>query len=116
MNKLLKFQLIMFTLFFMTVGSIAYLYQNATVENIRITVSDKQRVTIDSESKYMVFTAKESFEDTDSFFHSKYNSSDIYSHFTKGCSYEVSVYGWRIPFLSVYRNIISINKEVSCSL
>jgi len=114
MQSLIKFQIIMFTLFFITVGSISYWYQVGTLETVQITIYDKQRVTTGSKSKYMVFTSGESFEDTDSFYHSKYNSSDLFSHLKIGCTYELSVYGKRIPFFSTYRNIVEILKEETC--
>jgi len=104
----------MFILFFSIGGSIVYWYQNGTQEDIQIKIRDKQRITSGSKSKYMIFTKNESFENTDSFFHSKYNSSDLYSSLKKGCSYEVSVYGWRVPFFSAYRNIVKIKKEDPC--
>jgi len=114
MSKLITFQIFMFSLLFIILFSLGYSYQKLTVENIHIKITDKQRVTYDSKSKYIIFTNEESFENTDSMFHQKHNSSDINSHFHVGCSYEVNVYGKRIPFFSVYRNIIEITKEEPC--
>lgn len=114
MQSLLKFQIIMFTLFFIVIGSIGYWYQVSTMEQIHITIEDKQRVTTGSKSKYMVFTTSETLEDTDSFYHQKYNSSDVFSDLKTGCSYEVNVYGMRVPFFSTYRNIVKIIKEETC--
>ena len=104
----------MFSLFFIVVGSSGYWYQVSTLEKMHITIEDKQRITTGSKSKYMIFTSSETFEDTDSFFHSKYNSTDIYSDLKIGCSYEVSAYGKRIPFFSTYRNIVEIIKADTC--
>jgi len=105
----------MFTLFFSIAGSLGYLYQVSTLETVHITVKDKQRVTTDSKSKYMVFTTQETFEDTDSFYHSKHNSSDVFSDLKIRCSYHINVYGKRIPFFNTYRNIVEIVKEEPCS-
>jgi hypothetical protein len=56
-----------------------------------------------------VFTEEgEVFENSDTFFYQKWNSSDIYGKLTVGNKYKATVYGWRIPFLSNYRNIIEI--------
>ena len=115
MNKLITFQLFMFSLLFIIIFSVGYTYQKTTVEQVYITVIDKQRITDNSGSKYLIFGDKESFENTDSMFHVKHNSSDIQSHFHIGCSYEVEVYGKRVPFLSMYRNITKIIKEDPCS-
>jgi len=105
----------MFSLLFSIIFGVGYAYQKTTVETVNITVIDKQRVSYDSKSKYIIFADEESFENTDSLYHSKHDSSDIYSHFHIGCSYEISVYGKRIPFLSMYRNIIKITKVEPCS-
>ena len=115
MTSLIKFQIFMFTLFFSIAGSLGYWYQVGTLETVNITIDDKEHITTGSQSIYMVFTAQESFEDTDSFFHTKYNSTDVFSHLKIGCAYDVSVYGKRIPFFGTYRNIVEIIKEEPCS-
>lgn len=84
------------------------IYQRATVDFIEFTVNSKERVTTDRNSKYLVFTDTETLENTDALFHLKYNSSDIYSELQIGETYKAKVYGWRIPFLSRYRNIVYI--------
>lgn len=55
--------------------------------------------------KYLVFTEGETFQNTDSVWYWKFNSSDMHGHFSTG-KYRLTVYGWRVPFLSWYRNII----------
>jgi len=114
MNKLITFQLFMFSLLFIIIFTLGYIYQVSTVETAHIKVIDKQRVITGSTSKYIVFGDKESFENTDSMFHRKHDSSDVQSHFHLGCAYEVLVYGKRVPFFSIYRNIIKITKEEPC--
>ena len=81
-----------------------------TSEDITITVVDKERV-VDSgggDSKYLVFTETEVFENTDCLVLWKFNSSDVYGQLEIGETYQVQVYGWRIPFLSMYRNIVKV--------
>lgn len=83
-----------------------------TSEIVTIKVTDKERIVeSDGEnttSKYLIFTETETFENTDLLFEGKFNSSDIQSKLSKGKEYRVKVYGWRIPFLSMYRNIAEI--------
>ena len=87
----------------------------ATQDELSFTVTDKERVVTGSgdstSSKYLVFTDKEVFENTDCMVLFKFNSSDIYGALDVGKKYRAKVYGWRIPFLSSYRNIISVEKE-----
>lgn len=60
-------------------------------------------------SKYLVFTESEVFENTDAFWALKFNSSDIQGQIGVGETCTLRVYGWRIPFLSMYRNILEAN-------
>jgi len=74
----------------------------------RIVESSGSGETASTSSKYLVFTNNEVFENTDSWLYLKFSSSDLYSKLKEGQTYKVKVAGWRIPFLSWYRNIISI--------
>lgn len=88
---------------------IAY-YQ--TSDTVTFTVADKEtKVVSDGEnvsSKYLVFTENETFENTDLLFGGKFNSSDIQGKLKRGKTYTAEVYGWRVPFFSMYRNIVVI--------
>lgn len=90
-------------------GSFSY-YSSA--EDVQITVNDKEHVMYrngsDLEDKYMVYSEGEVFKNTDDIFYFKFNSSDVQNELKEGNSYNVKVVGWRIPFLSMHRNIISI--------
>ena len=81
-------------------------------ETIKIKVKDKERSidgTGDSiKGKYIVFAEGEVFENTDSYLFGKFGSSNIQNQLDLGQTYEIVVAGWRVPFLSWYRNIISI--------
>lgn len=74
-------------------------------------INDKERVVTksgeDVSSKYMIFTDKGTFENTDYLITFKFNSSDVYGYIKRGeyCTFEVV--GWRIPFLSMYQNILT---------
>ena len=70
------------------------------------TVQDKVR-TGGQDSKYLIFTDKGVYENTDSIVNGKWNSSDVYGALSVGKSYEFKVRGRRIPFLSMYPNIIT---------
>jgi len=59
--------------------------------------------------KYLVFTDKGVFENTDSLLGWKFNSSDIHAFIKDKACYKANVYGWRIPFLSKYPNILTLD-------
>ena len=81
-----------------------------TTDYVTITVTDKERIQDGEESKYLIFTENEVFENTDSLMKFKFNSSDVYGLLKVGETYSAEVFGWRVPFFSMYRNIVSIEK------
>lgn len=81
-------------------------YQYGTQESVVATVEEKERIQYGESSKYLIFTDSETFENTDTIFYLKYSSSDFYRELDEGKTYRLDVYGWRIPFLSQYRNIV----------
>lgn len=96
------------TMFFVIVvgfdGFVTYATMD-TVTNAQIVKTE--RVVTDRSSKYLVYTKDETFQDTDTIWLLKYNSSDIYGKIDKGATCTFKVTGWRVPFLSWYRNILS---------
>jgi hypothetical protein len=82
------------------------LYQYGTVETVTTVVKSKEWVNSKESSKYLVFTSGETFQNSDTIWHGKWSSSDLYGSLEEGTKYRLTVYGWRIPFFSVYRNII----------
>lgn len=81
-----------------------------------ITITDKERVTIQSDkdnidSKYLIYGEDENgktyvFEDTDTLFRGKFNSSDVYGALKEGETYELTVIGFRVHIFNWYENII----------
>lgn len=80
-----------------------------TSDNVTITVTDKEYIVKTDSSKYLIFTETETFENIDCFVKFKFNSSDVYGELKIGETYNVDVYGFRVPFLSMYRNIVRVN-------
>lgn len=58
-------------------------------------------------SKYLIFTDQETLQNTDCLWAGKFRSSDLYGQIMIDSTYTFEVYGWRIPFLSMYRNILT---------
>jgi len=88
--------------------SLSPMYAYMTDEEISCVVDSKERVVKTDSSKYLIFCEEEVLENTDSLWYWKWNSSDFYRDIKVGEEYNLRVYGWRIPFLSLYRNIIEI--------
>ena len=76
-----------------------------TQKTVEFTVNHKERTGGDN-GKYLVFTNEEGvFENSDSIFYFKFDSSDVYNQLREGGRYRCDVYGWRFGFLSWYPNI-----------
>lgn len=94
----------------MSLGPIAAYYSSE--ETIEITINDKERITTGSgehiSSKFIVYGENEVFENTDSWLYLKFNSSDVQNKINVGETYKVKVVGWRVPFISWYRNIVTV--------
>lgn len=82
-----------------------------------VKVDKSERVTTGSgdstSSKYLVFTDKGVYQNTDSLIEGKWNSSDVYGKIREGECYRLETYGWRVQFLSWYPNIVSA-QPVEC--
>lgn len=87
---------------------IGVILPNFFSEVVTFTVTDKERITEDDSSKYLIFTDIETFENTDTVFYWKFNSSDIYGKIKEGNTYTAKVVGFRLPAVSMYRNIVEI--------
>lgn len=85
-----------------------------------VTVTDKERVVDGESSSYLVFTEDEQgnvmvFENTDNILRGKWDSSNIQGQLKVGNTYKVVVVGYRVPFLSMYQNIIEIEGVVNAN-
>jgi len=93
-----------------------FVMQNVNEQIITVSVTDKMRVSYGHEwitQKYLIYTVDDNgeidvLENTDSFAHVKFNSSDYFAQLEVGETYMLRVVGYRIPFLSKYQNIIEI--------
>ena len=88
-------------------------YQWVTQRSIDdVLIKDKQistesvRTTNKVASTYLIFTDHGVFRNDDAGWFLKYNSSDLYGNLDVGQHYRFKVYGWRIPILSMYPNVV----------
>lgn len=110
---------------FVIMGFGVYLFEFNDTEYI-IKVTDKERVTSVSgsgdsthaESKYLIWGQDKNkeeyvFENTDSLFRTKFDSSAIYGKLKKGKTYKITAVGYRVPLFSLYKNIIKVEEVES---
>jgi hypothetical protein len=88
--------------------------QHSTRNTYDIKVNDKVVDIFGKSSRYLVFTdiintdEQKVFENSDSWLEKKINSSDIQNKLKEEKTYRIETYGWRIPFFSMYENIVEI--------
>jgi hypothetical protein len=75
-------------------------------EIIVTTVNKTERVCSKEDCRYLIFTDSGVLENTDSLLNFKFNSSDFYNDIVAGKKYQFRTVGWRIPFLSMYENVL----------
>lgn len=101
----------------LTIGSQMVFNFNDT--EYTITITDKERIYEgsgdSSSSKYLVFGDCENgdslvFENTDCFIRGKWNSSNLQGKMKEGNTYKITVVGYRVPFFSMYQNIIKVEE------
>jgi len=66
----------------------------------------EQRCEAQKTCKYLVFTDKGVYKNTDTWLEFKWNSSDMYGDLVAGKSYTIKSYGLRWSFFSWYPNIV----------
>lgn len=86
-------------------------------ETVIVTVEDKDRIVNDGDSYYLIFGSDSNgnpivFRNVDSMIYRKWNSSNVQAALKEGHTYKVKLVGIRVPFLSMYQNIIDY-EEVS---
>jgi hypothetical protein len=81
-------------------------------EVVVATVTDKTVKAYNGEDKYLVFVDVQggkstTYEIEDTLVGFRFNSSDVYSALKSGRTYKLEIMGYRIPYLSMYPNILS---------
>lgn len=78
----------------------------SSVTEVTTVVTDKERVCeTKGDCRYLIFTEAGTFENTDSLFMGKFNSSDVQGSINVGSEYDIVARGWRIGLLSSYPNV-----------
>jgi hypothetical protein len=78
------------------------------VNDVTITITDRERVVSGESSYYLVFTNEGEFEVTDTMFFWDFASSSRYNQLKPGLTCQVKTSGTRWAFMSRYPNIVEI--------
>lgn len=86
-------------------------YAQTSDETLRITGKESVSTGHDGGHEYRVYTNQGTFKVTDSIVHPRFNSADVYGRLETGKTYNCTVYGYRIPFFSSFKNILHCTEE-----
>lgn len=75
------------------------------------TVEDKDRSSSQNGSVYRVYTDCGVFEVEDATLRGQFASADLYADIDEGTTYEFTTIGYRVPFLSMFPNIIAATES-----
>lgn len=100
-------------LFGLTVYNVSSHFHRSTYT---LTINKMEVKRHNKHDKYLIYTKTDNdkvlvLENTDSLLEWKFNSSDIYGELKSGHKYVFKTYGWRIPILSSYANIVEFKEE-----
>lgn len=96
--------------FGLILGSFAVPFMNQTTDTF--VVEEKERITLsEGGSKYLIFTDIAVYENIDILLRGKFNSSDLYNEMDVGDTCVAETVGFRVTFLSMYKNILEVECE-----
>lgn len=96
------------------IGLVVGVVQLGTTRVETATVQSKERVCSDRDDcRYLIFTDRGVYENTDTLLFGKFNSSDIYGELKPGHTYRLKVNGWRVQVTSSYPNILAVEGEAA---
>ena len=114
MRKKIVFALVALLALIACIGSIILF--NFNDHTVTVTVTDKERIVQNNDSRYLIYTTMEDtgetlvLENTDNLLRLKFNSSDLYAELEEGKTYDVTVVGIRVGIFSWYENILEVEE------
>lgn len=77
-----------------------------TEETVVATVTN----TMVKNNQYLVYTDKETYKVEDTLAYFNFRSSDVWGKLVKGSTYEFTTTYWRVPWLSMFENIVDVKE------
>jgi competence protein ComGC len=101
-----------------TIIGVIMLFPHFIRNTYRVTVTHKQIVTRGNTDMYLIYTETEDgdikiFENTNNFLELKFDSEDLYWSLSVNRKYKITAYGFNLPLLSDYQNIVKVKGIVN---
>ncbi|AUR89240.1 TMhelix containing protein [Vibrio phage 1.121.O._10N.286.46.C4] len=91
---------------FLVVGGATAIASHLSVDQVTFTVTEKERITTSKESYYLIYDGTDAFKNVDDMWQLKFDSTRLYSTLTVGATFTCTKNFWRVPFLSMYENLL----------
>lgn len=113
--KIKKFNIKLLIVVFILVCCLIVLFPHFFRNTYTVTISNKQMEKQNNKKIYLIYTQTSNgnirtFKDVNSIIELKFNSNDIYGGLQLYRKYQIRTYGFRIPIISCYENIIKVKK------
>ena len=97
----------------LSIGAATAAYSYFIPDKVTVTITDTTVKRNDGEDRYIVFTDKGPFENTEAWYRFKFSSTEMQNDLVelKGQQVELTKYGWRFQLLSWYENIVDIEVQ-----
>lgn len=112
-NNFLKFIIVKVIISFIIILGLIMLFPHFVRSTYVVTIANKRIVRRDNTDTYLIYTQMEDgslkvFKNTNSLLEFKINSEDVYWGLTINRKYEIRTYGFNLPLISSYKNIIKV--------
>lgn len=112
-NLFLKFKVKKVIIISIVILGIIMLFPHFIRNTYTVTIANKRMIRSDNKVTYLIYGQMEDgnikvFENTNSLLEFKFHSEDVYWGFTLNRKYKITAYGFNMPLLSYYQNIIKV--------
>ncbi|WP_291637575.1 DUF1523 family protein [Clostridium sp.] len=110
---ILKFKIVKVIICFIVMFGVIMLFPHFFRNTYIVTIASKRIIKLDNIDTYLIYTQMEDgnikiFKNTNSLLEFKIHSENVYWGLILSAKYEIKAYGWNIPLLSRYQNIIKV--------
>jgi hypothetical protein len=111
-NNFIKYKIVALIISFIGIMSIITFFPHFIRNTYNLTITHKQVVKHNNIDRYLIYGQTDEgevkvFEIKDNFLELKFNSEDLYLALSISKRYEVRAYGFSMPLLFGYQNIVS---------
>jgi hypothetical protein len=110
MKRIFGLVLTLVILAVVVIGTAPYWTHGSKVVTVTGVTTKRMEHSGKDQDVYLVFTDDQTYRNSDTLYFFKFNSSDVQGKLIQGGRFRIEYYGFRVPVLSKYKNIIKAEK------